>query len=88
MEDVGHNKIPKTGVSFHKYVIDYYNGVYGGITNHRRSQIAENLKRMREKRRMADYNNEVHFIKDLHDSAQFVLDLSEDVIALIEKGKL
>lgn len=86
MEDVCNNKLPKTGVSKHKYVIDYYNGVYGGKTNHRRSQIAENLKRMRVERRWADYNNDVHFLKDLHDRAQFVLDLSGDIVELIEKG--
>lgn len=87
MEDICHNKMPK-GVSTHKYVIDYYNGIYGGVTNHRRSQIAENLKRMRTERKMADYNNDVHVLKGLHTLAQFILGLSEDVIALIERGRL
>lgn len=87
MEDSCHNKLPDN-VSTHKYVIDYYNGDHGGVTNRRRSQIAENLRRMRKERRMADYDNDVHFLKALHDLAQLVLDLSEDVIALVEQGKL
>jgi hypothetical protein len=77
-----------SNTSVHKYVIDYYNGKHGGITNRRRSKIAENLKRMRSERIMADYNNEVHLIKKLHNIAQFVIDLSDDVITLIKNGGL
>jgi uncharacterized protein (UPF0332 family) len=72
----------------HQYVIDYYNGNKGHETNHRRSQIAQNLMRMRDKRRMADYDNEIHPLKQMHSETQFVLELSEDVIALIEQGGL
>lgn len=87
MEDVCHNKIPRN-VSKHKYVIDYYNGLHGGKTNHRRSQIAENLKRMKAERVTSDYDNNSQNLKTMHKLAQFVLELSEDVIVLTETGGL
>jgi len=88
MEDVCHNKLPSNMPS-HQYVIDYYNGKHGGRTNHRRSRIAENLKRMKSQRIMADYYNEgVHPIKALHDTAQFVIELSDDIIIVIGAGGL
>ena len=78
----------KRGTPAHQYVIEYFNGNKGEKSNRRRLQIAQNLIRMREERRMADYNNEVHILKKLHDKAQFVLDQSEEVVDLIEKGGL
>lgn len=87
MEYSCHHKIPNN-VSKHKYVIDYYNGIHRGKTNHRRSQIAENLKRMKVERVTSDYDNNSQNLKTLHKSAQYVSDLSEDVIALIEGGRL
>jgi uncharacterized protein (UPF0332 family) len=78
----------KRGIPAHQCVIEYFNGNRDDKANCRRLQIAQNLIRMREERRMADYDNNVHFLKKLHDSAQIVLDQSEEVIALIEKGGL
>lgn len=78
----------KRGTPTHQCVIEYFNGNGADRPNRRRLQIAQNLIRMREERRMADYNNDVHFLKKLHDSAQFVLEQSEEVVALIEKGGL
>lgn len=80
-------KIPKN-VPPHKYVIEYYNGFHGGKTNFRRSLIAENLKLMKVKRVTSDYDNKSQNIKSMRESAQFVLDLSKDVIEFIEDGGL
>lgn len=72
----------------HQYVIDYYIGKKGVRTTPRRKKIAENLIRMRQKRRMADYDNRPHAIVNLRSDAVLVIGLSDDIIKSIEMGRL
>jgi uncharacterized protein (UPF0332 family) len=87
MEDVCGRQLPFDEPS-HQYVIEYYNGNKGVRTNPRRAKIAQNLMRMRERRKMADYDDKTHTELTLHNFAQFVLAQSEEVIASIERGGL
>lgn len=73
--------------SVHQYVIDYFKGkIYGSPQRKERKKIGEELRRMRDARRKADYDN--YFISNtgLYKTAEDVLIRSERVISLVEKG--
>jgi hypothetical protein len=72
----------------HQYVIDYFSGKKGVRATPRRLKIAQNLIRMRQKRRIADYNNNVHAVVNLRSDAILVIGLSDDVITSTETSWL
>lgn len=72
----------------HQYVIDYFSGKKGVRTTPRRLKIAQNLIRMRQKRRTADYNNNIHAVVNLRSDAILVIGLSDDVITSTETSGL
>lgn len=87
MEDKDRHKLPLDG-SEHQYIIDYYSGHKGRSTNRNRTQIAQDLVRMRRERVNADYNNIFVNVRFLPTTAKDVLIRAENVLSLIERGGL
>lgn len=87
MEDVCSRPLPFDGPT-HQYVIEYFNGKKGVKTTPRRSKIAQNLMRMRQKRTDADYDDTTRATVNWRSDAVFVIGLSEDVIKSTEIGGL
>mgnify|MGYP003807375369 CR=1 FL=1 len=87
MEEKDRHELPSDG-SEHQYIIDYYSGHKGRSTNRKRTQIAQDLMRMRRERVNADYHNIFVNGKFLPKTAKDVLIWSENVLSLTERGGL
>jgi len=77
---------PPYGGSEHQYVIEYYMGYKNRRTNRNRIKIAQELKRMKELRIIADYENLFKAEQSLPIAVKDVLIRSDRVISLVEAG--